>query len=272
MAVKKNLQSSHHGLASLNNPFRKQQPQSQAQPQPSSIAEGTLPNEAVAVAGALSQPPALIYAPGNNFSKSNHGDAAGDLAVEDDNHSILGTISSGGNILTSARNEPMPANVAAMMKVASAKKTPKTPSPKKMEQILQMDLNNKRRFMMQGLQKQQQQLQIQGQNQSQGPAALNYSHNNASANASLSAKMPPPSGSLPFNNRNGSKKEDIASSSSSVVIGSSAAASAAAAGNIPYNTRSSAAIIMNGGSNVIHNEYDIYANKKKQFTSADNGR
>lgn len=259
---------SHHGLASLNNPFRKQQSQPQAQPQPSSATEGSLPGDAGA--GTLSQPPALIYAPGTQASRSSQ-DAAGDIAVEDDNHAILGNMSNGGNILTSARNEPMPANVVAMMKVASAKKTPKTPSPKKMEQILQMDLNNKRRFMMQGLQKQQQQLQTQGQNPSQGSVVVNYSHNNGSVNASLGAKMPPPSSGLPFNNRNGNKKEDIASSSSSAVIGSNIGATSAA-GNSSYNTRSSAAIIMNGGSNVIHNDYDIYANKKKQFTSADHGR
>ena len=50
-----------------------------------------------------------------------------------------------GNILTAVRNEAPPGHIPP----GSRTKTPKTPSPKKMDQILQRDMINKRRFLMQ---------------------------------------------------------------------------------------------------------------------------
>jgi len=50
-----------------------------------------------------------------------------------------------GNILTAVRNEN-PSHIPP----GSRMKTPKTPSPKKMDQILQKDMVNKRRFLLQG--------------------------------------------------------------------------------------------------------------------------
>jgi len=53
--------------------------------------------------------------------------------------------SGSGNILTAVRNEAPPSHIPP----GSRMKTPKTPSPKKMDQILQKDLINKRRFLAQ---------------------------------------------------------------------------------------------------------------------------
>jgi len=50
-----------------------------------------------------------------------------------------------GNILTAVRNEANPSHIPP----GSRTKTPKTPSPKKMDQILQKDMLNKRRFLIQ---------------------------------------------------------------------------------------------------------------------------
>jgi hypothetical protein len=57
----------------------------------------------------------------------------------------------GENILAAVREQAPPAYIPS----GSRTKTPKTPSPKKMDQILQRDMLNKRRF----LQQQQQQVQ-----------------------------------------------------------------------------------------------------------------
>jgi hypothetical protein len=58
-----------------------------------------------------------------------------------------------GNILTAVRNEANPSHIPP----GSRTKQPKTPSPKKMDQILQRDMLNKRRFQLQQQQLQQQQ-------------------------------------------------------------------------------------------------------------------
>ena len=272
-------------VANANNPFRKQQSQ---QPAQSETAEAQEPAENK----PISQPPPLIYAPASARTTASTAPAppAGEplSVVDGDDHSVLGNLSNGGNILTNARNEPMPNNVAALLKVSSTKKAPKTPSPKKMEQILQMDLNNKRRFLMQGLQKQQQ-VQGQGQattanNPSTAAASTNFNSSGSGSSvnslSSVGARVPSATLVHSYNNGNmpssrvGSKKEDATtsiSSTSATAIPTAGSAASNANAN-PYNTRSSAAIIMNGGSNVIHNEYDIYANKKKQYSMFDHGR
>lgn len=67
------------------------------------------------------------------------------LLVESHDAVAVKALSSNGNILTAVRNAPGPDGTWG----TKARKTPKTPSPKKMEAIIQKDLSNKRRFLMQ---------------------------------------------------------------------------------------------------------------------------
>jgi len=65
--------------------------------------------------------------------------------LTDDNEVIPAHQIPAGNLLTAMRNESTPGHVPP----GSRTKTPKTPSPKKMDQILQRDMLNKRRFQLQ---------------------------------------------------------------------------------------------------------------------------
>jgi serine/threonine protein kinase len=84
-----------------------------------------------------------------------------------------------GNILTAMRNEAHPGHIP----VGSRTKTPKTPSPKKMDQILQKDMLNKRRFLMQ---QQQQQADIEAAGAAAAVAAQGPSYATRSNRYSLS--------------------------------------------------------------------------------------
>jgi serine/threonine protein kinase len=84
-----------------------------------------------------------------------------------------------GNILTAMRNEAHPGHIP----LGSRTKTPKTPSPKKMDQILQKDLANKRRFLMQ----QQQQADIEAAGAAAAVAAQGPSYATRSNRYSLPA-------------------------------------------------------------------------------------
>mmetsp|Transcript_416 Transcript_416/g.615 ORF Transcript_416/g.615 Transcript_416/m.615 type:complete len:763 (+) Transcript_416:132-2420(+) len=156
--------------AAANNPFRKQSAAAAASSSTASIATA-----AASAAATVQQPPPLIYAPALKAS-SNTATAASEimdssdnaaannssnLQLEEEEAAVLSSLLSqgGGNILTAVRNDGTSSSSGGTSNKAG--KTPKTPSPKKMEQILQMDLNNKRRFLMQGLNKQQSQQQSQ---------------------------------------------------------------------------------------------------------------
>lgn len=147
--------------AAANNPFRKQSA--------ASSAATAIP--AAATTSVVQQPPPLIYAPAfksaanaanemDSNDTTHNSSSSNNLQLDEEEAAVLSSLLSqgGGNILTAVRNDPSTSTSGGVSGAGGSNKsgkTPKTPSPKKMEQILQMDLNNKRRFLMQGLQKQQ---------------------------------------------------------------------------------------------------------------------
>lgn len=126
------------------NPFRNQQP---ALTQQQQAGQGVAERVAAAPLPAKDRPKsseeigqaAAAYRGALLSSRSEK-----DLQTEDGDLIPASAIPS-GNILTAVRNEVNPPHIPP----GSRTKTPKTPSPKKMDQILQRDQLNKRRFLLQ---------------------------------------------------------------------------------------------------------------------------
>eukprot|EP01038_Epipyxis_sp_PR26KG_P007633 gene7633-10391_t len=110
-----------------------------------------------------------------------------------DSSTISSALINGGNILTAVRNEAGPIGSIK----SSVKRTPKTPSPQKMDIILQKDLNNKKRFLLQGLAQQQ---HGSGPIYNSDAAALEVLQGRGSRGT-----FPQPQGNNPYQNQNGMK-------------------------------------------------------------------
>ena len=243
--------------ASNNNPFRKSDSSS------SSMVARSRGNSIIIQQSGNKITPVVMVANNDHHLQSEEVEAG-----EEDPILPIDDVSS--NILTSVRNDFH----SSSSSIGSGRYKPKTPSPKKMEQILQKDLSNKKRFLMQGMAKQKEQLE-----QDQANNALYTARNTfpapeddptppANSNAANGSKkfgrfipMNPSSSNAGLMSQLQMTYQNLSSRMGSSRRQSIPAIDSGAGYSVGGSHRSSA--IMNTGSNVIHGEHDkVYGNKK----------